>query len=67
MGCGSAAVAFLAKYLRWYCNDCKRQFTAKVGTVFEDSPISLTKWLPAIWLIASNRNGISCPMRLREA
>jgi len=59
MGCGSAAVAYLAKQRRWYCNDCKRQFSAKVGTIFEDSPIGLDKWLPAIWLIASNRNGIS--------
>lgn len=59
MGCGSAQVAYLPKYFRWYCNDCKRQFTVKVGTIFEDSPIPLTKWLPAIWLIASNRNGIS--------
>ena len=59
MGCGSAAVAFMQKAVRWYCKDCKRQFTAKVGTIFEDSPISFTKWLPAIWLIASNRNGIS--------
>jgi|SRR5580698_3824259 transposase-like protein len=58
-GCGSAAVAYMPKVWRWYCNDCKRQFSAKVGTVLEDSPISLTKWLPAIWLIASNRNGIS--------
>lgn len=59
MGCGSAQVAFLAKQRRWYCNDCKGQFTAKVGTIFEDSPIPFTKWLPAIWLLASNRNGIS--------
>jgi transposase-like protein len=59
MGCGSAAVSYMPKYFRWYCNDCKRQFSAKVGTIFEDSPISLTKWLPAVWLIASNRNGIS--------
>jgi transposase-like protein len=58
-GCGSAAVAYMPKVWRWYCNECKRQFSAKVGTVLEDSPISLTKWLPAIWLIASNRNGIS--------
>jgi transposase-like protein len=58
-GCGSAAVAYMPKVWRWYCNECKRQFSAKVGTVFEDSPIALTKWLPAIWLIASNRNGIS--------
>jgi transposase-like protein len=59
MGCGSARVAYLAKQRRWYCNECKRQFSAKVGTIFEDSPIGLDKWLPAIWLIASNRNGIS--------
>lgn len=58
-GCGSGEVAYLEKYRRWYCNDCKKQFSAKVGTIFEDSPIGLDKWLPAIWLIASNRNGIS--------
>lgn len=59
MGCGSAEVAYLAKQRRWYCNECKRQFTAKLGTIFEDSPIGFDKWLPAFWLIASNRNGIS--------
>jgi len=59
MGCGSASVAYMPKHRRWYCNDCKRQSSAKVGTIFEDSPIGLDKWLPAIWLIASNRNGIS--------
>ena len=59
MGCGSARGAYMANARRWYCNECKRQFSAKVGTIFEDSPIGLDKWLPAIWLIASNRNGIS--------
>jgi transposase-like protein len=58
-GCGSADVLYLEKYRRWNCKECKRQFTAKVGTIFEDSPIGLEKWLPAFWLIASNRNGIS--------
>ncbi|HET9341384.1 MAG TPA: IS1595 family transposase [Candidatus Eremiobacteraceae bacterium] len=58
-GCGSGEVAYLEKYFRWYCRDCKKQFSAKVGTIFEDSPIGLDKWLPAIWLVASNRNGIS--------
>ncbi len=57
--CGSISVAYMPKRRRWYCNDCKGQFTAKVGTIFEDSPIGFDKWLPAIWLIASNRNGIS--------
>jgi len=59
LGCGSVRVAYMPKRRRWYCNDCKGQFTAKVGTVFEDSPIGFDKWLPAIWLIASNRNGVS--------
>jgi transposase-like protein len=58
-GCGSADVAYLARQKRWYCRECKRQSSAKVGTIFEDSPIGFDKWLPAIWLIASNRNGIS--------
>jgi transposase-like protein len=59
MGCGSAAVAYMPKVRRWYCNDCKKQSSVKVGTIFEDSPIGLDKWLPAIWLLASNRNGTS--------
>lgn len=59
LACGSVRVAYMPKRRRWYCNDCKQQFTAKVGTIFEDSPIGFDKWLPAIWLIASNRNGIS--------
>jgi transposase-like protein len=57
--CGTAEPAFMPKVMRWYCTECKKQFSAKVGTIFEDSPIGLDKWLPAIWLIASNRNGIS--------
>jgi transposase-like protein len=36
-----------------------RQFTAKVGTVFEDSPLPLEKWLPAVWMITNAKNGIS--------
>ncbi|HVN70132.1 MAG TPA: IS1595 family transposase [Candidatus Binatia bacterium] len=57
--CGSINVEYLPKYRRWYCRVCQGQFTAKVGTIFEDSPIGFDKWLPAVWLIASNRNGIS--------
>jgi transposase-like protein len=59
MGCGSADVTYYAKHRRWYCKDCRGQFTAKVGTIFEDSPIGFAKWLPAMWLIASAKNGIS--------
>jgi transposase-like protein len=59
MGCGSADVQYIKTRKRWRCKDCKREFTAKVGTIFEDSPISFTKWLPAIWLLSAARNGIS--------
>ncbi len=60
-GCGSADVLHIqsAARRRWRCKECKRDFTAKVGTVFEDSPIPLTKWLPTIWLLANAKNGIS--------
>lgn len=41
------------------CKACKRQFTAKLGTIFEDSPLGLDKWLPAVWMIVNAKNGIS--------
>jgi transposase-like protein len=43
----------------WNCKSCRRQFTAKVRTIFEDSPLGLDKWLPAIWMIVNAKNGIS--------
>src|SRR5688572_6982631 len=59
--CGSESVAYMAKYRRWACSSRhpRRQFTAKVGTIFEDSPIPLHQWLPAAWMIANDKNGIS--------
>lgn len=60
MGCGSADVrAIHGSRPRWLCKDCNREFTAKTGTIFEDSPIGFNKWLPAMWLLSANRNGIS--------
>lgn len=74
MGCGNADVRAIERTVKgrsrksagktwterlWYCKECKKQFTAKVGTIFEDSPIGLDKWLPAIWLLSGDRNGIS--------
>ena len=43
----------------WKCRACKKQFSVKVGTVFEDSPIGLDKWLPAMWMLANSKNGVS--------
>jgi transposase-like protein len=59
--CGSKDVRYLANQRRWECKTKhpRRQFSVKVGTIFEDSPIGLDKWFTAIWLIASAKNGIS--------
>lgn len=59
--CGSDKVTFLANQRRWECKGkhSRRQFSVKVGTIFEDSPISLDKWLTAMWLLVSCKNGIS--------
>ncbi len=43
----------------WKCNACRRQFTALIGTIFEDSRIPLGKWLMAVYLTASAKNGVS--------
>lgn len=43
----------------WRCKSCQKQFSVKIGTIFEDSPIGLDKWLPVIWMIANAKNGIS--------
>ena len=59
--CGSTKLTWLAKakVYRCYSNHPKQKFSLKVGTVFEDSAIGLDKWLPAIWLLANCKNGIS--------
>lgn len=59
--CGSKNVKFSEKYNRWQCGSHheRRQFTLKTGTVFEESPIGLDKWLTALWLIVNSKNGIS--------
>lgn len=59
--CESEKVTYLekARLYRCYGDHRKQKFSLKVGTVFEDSPIGLDKWLPALWLIVSCKNGIS--------
>ena len=59
--CGSDKVKFQPQHNRWQCSSrhTRRQFTLKTGTIMEDSPLGLDKWMPAMWLVASNRNGIS--------
>src|SRR5205085_9248597 len=57
----SVKVGFLENQSRWQCSNKhpKRQFSIKTGTIFEDSPISLDKWLTASWLVTNCKNGVS--------
>ncbi len=60
-GCGVAKVSFNAKRRTWKCGShhSKREFSVKVGTIYEDSPISLDKWLTATWMLTNCKNGVS--------
>jgi transposase-like protein len=60
-GCGAEKVSFNANRRTWKCGSHhpKREFSIKVGTIFEDSPISLDKWLTATWMLTNCKNGVS--------
>lgn len=58
--CGVIREHYYLKTRRvWKCRDCHKQFSVKLGTIFEDSPIGLSKWLPAMWMLVNCKNGIS--------
>ena len=59
--CGRNDVAWLKVQKKWQCKSkhAKRQFSAKVGTIFEDSPLGLDKWLMTAWMIVNCKNGVS--------
>lgn len=57
--CEGTEHSFLKTRRIWKCKSCKRQFSVKLETIFEDSALGLDKWLPAIWLAANSKNGIS--------
>src|ERR1017187_6158055 len=57
--CGEAKHSFVKTRRLWFCYICKKQFTVKVGTIMEDSPIGLDKWMIALWMLANCKNGIS--------
>jgi transposase-like protein len=59
--CGSRNVLFMEKYNRWHCREkhAAPQFTLKAGTIFEDSPLGLDKWLTAMWMVVNCKNGVS--------
>jgi len=59
--CGRKNPRYIAARRIWQCSikHERRQFSIKVGTIFEDSPLGLDKWLPAVWLLGNCKNGIS--------
>jgi transposase-like protein len=57
--CSAAKNSFVKTRRLWFCYACKKQFTIKVKTIMEDSPIALDKWMVAFWLLANAKNGIS--------
>jgi len=57
--CGGANIGQIITRHLLKCRDCKKQFSYKTGTIFEDSPLGLDKWLPAVWAVANSQNGIS--------
>jgi transposase-like protein len=57
--CGHKEHYYLKTQKRWKCKECYKQFSVKLDTVFEESPLPLTKWLPALWMLCNCKNGIS--------
>ena len=66
--CGSMKVTYLEKNRVWKCYTGHKRptFSLKTGTIFEDSPLGLDKWLPALWLIVNCKNGISSTELARD-
>jgi transposase-like protein len=58
-GAGSESCYRLSTRPLYKCRACKKQFSVKVGSIFEDSPIGLDKWLPALWMLVNCKNGVS--------
>jgi len=57
--CGTVGARFMESVQRFKCYSCRKQFSIKKGTVLEDSPLPLSTWLPAFWMIVNAKNGVS--------
>jgi len=66
--CQTRNPMFLANRHVWKCRAtrCRKQFSVKVGSIFEDSPLGLDKWLPCVWLISNSKDGVSSYEIARE-
>lgn len=63
---GSEKVNYLKSRHLWWCGECKRQFSVRIGTIFEESRLPLRKWFMAIWLLTSHKKGISSHQLARD-
>jgi transposase-like protein len=57
--CSSEKNYFIKTRKLWLCRGCEKQFTLKVGTIFEDSAITIDKWMVALWMLVNCKNGVS--------
>jgi transposase-like protein len=57
--CGGDRHSFIKTRRIWFCYACQKQFTLKLGTILEDSPLGLDRWMTAFWMLANCQNGIS--------
>jgi transposase-like protein len=57
--CNSDRNYFIKTRKLWLCRGCNKQFTIKVGTIFEDSPLTMDKWMTAFWMLVNCKNGVS--------
>lgn len=59
VACGSDRLGYVKTRSLWRCKDCRKMFSVRVGTIFEDSHIPLSKWLPAFWLLSAGKKSRS--------
>ncbi|MBI3478253.1 MAG: IS1595 family transposase [Acidobacteria bacterium] len=57
--CGKDKHSFIKTRKIWFCYTCQKQFTLKLATIFEDSPLGLDKWMTAFWMLVNCKNGVS--------
>jgi transposase-like protein len=57
--CNSEKHSFIKTRKIWFCYGCNKQFSLKVGTIFEDSPLGPDKWMMVMWMMANCKNGVS--------
>lgn len=57
--CECRRLSFISTRRVWHCSECKKRFSAKVGTIMEDATINVGVWMIALWMLTGAKNGIS--------